>query len=215
MGSFKDLTGCSFGELTVLKRLDTKLDKGGRRRTMWLCRCSCGNETAVSADALKSGNQVSCGCYRKKHASEMFMKHGMADTRLYYVWSGIKSRCYNSNVYEYRFYGARGISMCEKWCNNFEAFYDWAISNGYDNSAPRGTYTIDRIDTDGDYSPENCRLITQKQQMNNTRTNHILEYNGNFHTIAEWSRITGISQFKIRNRVSRLGWTVERALTTK
>lgn len=215
MGSFKDLTGQSFGYLTALSRAETKIDSGGKRRTMWLCRCSCGNEVLLTADALTGGRQVSCGCYRKRHTSEMFMTHGMTDTRLYYVWSGIKSRCYNSKVYEYRFYGARGISMCDEWRSSFEAFRDWAIANGYDDSAERGKYTVDRKDQNGNYTPDNCRLATQRQQMNNVRTNHLIEFNGETHTIAEWSRITGIDQFKIRNRVSKLGWTTERALTTK
>ena len=104
--------------------------------------------------------------------------------------------------------------MCDSWYKDFNSFYEWAIANGYDDKAPGWQYTVDRIDSDGVYSPENCRLITQQEQMNNISTNHLLEYKGETHTIAEWSRRTGINQYKIRNRVSRLGWTVERALET-
>lgn len=214
MGKFKDLTNMKFGELTVICRAEDKIMANGRRRTVWKCKCSCGKEVSVCADALTRGTQVSCGCYRNRRAAELFTKHGKSDSRLYYVWSGIKSRCYNENVYEYRLYGERGITMCDEWRNSFEAFYSWALANGYKEDAPRGTCTIDRIDCNGSYSPENCRVVTQKQQMNNIRTNHILELNGESHTIAEWSRLTGINQYKIRNRVSKLGWTTERALTT-
>lgn len=214
MGKFIDLTGRKFGQLTVVSRAENLRSASGRPRVMWNCTCTCGNNTTVTSDALLSGNQISCGCYRKKHAVEMFTKHGKTDSRLYYVWSGLKARCYNKNVYEYRFYGARGIRVCDEWRNDFSAFEKWMLDNGYDECAPRGQYTIDRIDCNGNYSPENCRIITQQKQMSNLRSNHLLEYNGETHTLAEWGRITGISPFKIRNRIARLGWTAERALTT-
>lgn len=214
MGAFKDLTGMRYGELTVVCRAANKIRANGKGRTMWRCRCSCGMEIVVPADVLTRGAQISCGCYRKKHAAEMFTKHGKTNLRLYNVWSGIKSRCYNDKVYVYKFYGARGVTMCDEWKDSFEAFYDWAITNGYDADAPRGQCTIDRIDCNGNYSPENCRIVTQKQQMNNIRSNHLLEFHGETNTIAEWSRITGIDAAKIRNRIVVLGWTTERALTT-
>lgn len=144
----------------------------------------------------------------------MFTTHGKTNTKLYNVWRGIKSRCYNENVYEYKWYGAKGIAMCNEWKNDFEAFYSWAIQNGYDESAQRGVCTIDRIDGNKNYSPDNCRIVTQLKQMNNIRTNHIITYNGESHSIAEWSRITGINQYKIRNRIVKLGWSPERALQT-
>lgn len=181
---------------------------------MWTCRCDCGNIVTLLADNLTGNRQKSCGCYRKEHATEMFTTHGQTNSRLYGVWSAMKSRCYNKNVYEYHWYGERGITVCDEWKDNFQAFYSWAIQNGYDENADRGVCTIDRIDSNQGYCPENCRIVPHIEQMNNIRTNHIIEWNGESHTIAEWSRITGINQFKIRNRISRLGWTPERALQT-
>lgn len=213
-GVFRDLTGQTFGHLVVLKRAETRIGKGGHRRTMWLCRCSCGAEKEISSDALTSGNQISCGCVGAQHRKEATTKHGMADTPLYRVWNTIKSRCYNKNVRTYKYYGGRGIKMCDEWYNDFGAFRDWAFANGYQDGVRGAEQTIDRIDVDGDYTPDNCRIITQTEQMNNIRTNHRIEYNGESHTIAEWSRITGINQFKIRARMTELGWTAERALTT-
>lgn len=214
MGKFNDLTGKKFNRLLVLKRAENYVRRDGSTRTMWLCKCDCGNTIVVTGDALTCGRQFSCGCYRKEHTSSMFMTHGKTNTRLYGVWSAIKNRCKNPNTYEYKFYGARGITLCREWETDFDKFYEWAMANGYDENAPRGLYTVDRIDPNGNYCPENCRLISQQAQMNNIRTNHLLSYRGETHTIAEWSRITGIDQFKIRNRVSKLGWTVERALET-
>ncbi len=214
MGNFRDLTGQKFGRLTALNRAQDYLSPSGRRRTMWRCACDCGKECTIEAYNLSHGKQVSCGCYRDEQLSRRQKKHGMTDTRLYFVWCGIKNRCYNPNVYEYRFYGARGISMCEQWKNDFLVFYNWAIECGYDISAPRGMYTIDRIDCNGNYCPENCRWVTQMEQANNLRSNHIVEYDGETNTIAEWSRITGINQYKIRNRIVCLGWSARRALTT-
>lgn len=102
--------------------------------------------------------------------------------------------------------------MCDEWKNDFMSFYFWAMSNGYDESAPRGKYEIDRIDGMKEYSPSNCRLATRTEQMNNISTNHVVTYNNESHTIADWSRITGIDQYKIRNRIVRLGWPAGRAL---
>lgn len=181
---------------------------------MWHCKCDCGVEKNISADALMRKRQVSCGCYRSEAIAKVTTKHGMTDTRLYYVWNGIKNRCYNANVYEYKFYGGRGITMCQEWKDDFLSFYSWAIANGYDDSALRGVCTIDRIDCNGTYCPENCRIISQQEQANNLRSNHKLTFNNETHTIAEWGRITGINQYKIRNRIAKLGWSAERALTT-
>ena len=214
MGTFKDLTGQKFGRLTVVKQAEHYITPKGKKRIRWECLCDCGKTTYVVADALTRGIQVSCGCYRNSQLSKMSTTHEKTNTRLYTVWNGMKNRCYNTRCPEYRIYGGRGIHMCSDWHYDFQKFYDWAIENGYDETAPRGKQTVDRIDCNGEYSPENCRLTTQREQMNNIRNNHNLEYRGETHSIAELSRITGIRQEKIRNRVSKLGWTAERALTT-
>lgn len=216
MGVFRDLTGYTVGYLTVIEQVDDKIDKGGRHRKMWRCHCSnCGGEAVISSDALTGGNQVSCGCYHRQRAHEARLTHGLTDTRLHYVWCGIRNRCYGVNTPEYKLYGGRGISMCDEWKDDFMAFHDWAIANGYDETAPRGQCTVDRIDVNGNYEPRNCRIVTQMEQMQNTRKNHFITYQGETLTIAEWSRRTGIRQEKIRNRIVKLGWTPERALTEK
>ena len=200
--------------LTVLNKGEPLIATNGRKYVRWQCACDCGNILLVCSDALRRGTQISCGCYRKAKASRMFSKHGCADTRLYGAWSSMKSRCSNPNVYEYRYYGARGIRVCDEWMHDFASFSTWAHDHGYVDGASRGECTIDRIDCSGDYSPDNCRIITQKEQMSNIRSNHFLEMGGEVHTISEWSRITGIDARKISNRINRLGWTPERALTT-
>lgn len=137
----------------------------------------------------------------------MYIKHGKRNTRLYRIWLQMKNRCYNENTERYSDYGGRGISVCDEWKNNFQTFYDWSMSNGYDEHL-----TIDRIDNDGNYSPENCRWSTVQEQVRNTRSNVLLTLNGETHCVAEWSEITGIKETTIRSRI-RYGWNTERILT--
>lgn len=215
MGKFKDLTGQRFGRLTVIKRGENYITPhSGKPRARWICQCDCGNESLVLGEALTRHLVVSCGCFQKEKASAQFTTHGQTNSRLYNVWCAMKRRCYNPNVKEFPLYGGRGITMCDEWKNDYTSFAQWALSHGYDENAPRGQCTIDRIDTNGNYEPNNCRFITQQEQMNNVRYNHYLEYNNEVHTIAEWGRILNISAEKITNRINKLGWTPERALTT-
>lgn len=137
------------------------------------------------------------------------LKAGHSKTRLYRLWSGIKTRCYNSNDKKYMNYGGRGIKMADEWKNNFHSFATWAVCNGYEEHL-----TIDRINVDEDYSPNNCRWSTWEVQENNRTNNHLLEYDGKIHTLAEWAKITGIKRHTIEQRI-RYGWTTERILTTK
>lgn len=139
--------------------------------------------------------------------------HGMTGTRLFRVWSGMWERCTNPHHSSYHLYGGRGISVCSEW-KSFEVFRAWALEQGYDESAPRGAYTLDRVETDGNYSPDNCRFATDREQANNKRNNRRFTMNGETHTAAEWARITGVTSETIRARVDKLGWPVERALTT-
>lgn len=136
------------------------------------------------------------------------MKHGLRHTRLYGIWLQMKNRCNNEKTARYKDYGARGITVCDEWCNDFKAFYDWSMANGYSDDL-----TIDRINNDGNYEPSNCRWITIKQQSRNTRHNTLLTLNGEAHCLIEWSEITGITKSCIQDRL-RYGWSVERALTT-
>lgn len=126
---------------------------------------------------------------------------------MYQIWSGMCARCYNAKRKEFSRYGRRGITVCKEWKDSFEAFRDWALTHGY-----RDDLTIDRINVDGPYAPENCSWSTETEQANNKRNNHLLTFAGETHTIAEWARIKKVSSDLIRNRLN-LGWSVEQALT--
>lgn len=134
-------------------------------------------------------------------------KHGQRNTRLYKIWCGMKYRCYNSNSDEYETYGGRGIRICKEWNLNFRKFYDWAMNNGYEDNL-----TIDRINVNGNYTPENCRWTTMKVQENNKRNNRIIEYKNKMQTISQWADDIGTRKEVIYYRLNH-GWSVERALT--
>ena len=199
-----DLTGQRFGRLTVIERAENI-----GKKTMWKCRCDCGNEKIIRADDLKSGRSKSCGCYNKEKTIISHTTHRGTGTRLYSIWSLMKDRCTNKNNKGYKYYGGRGITVCDEWMHDFQAFYDWSMSNGYADDL-----TIDRIDNDGNYEPSNCRWATQKEQQNNRRNNHLLTYNGKTYTIAELSELFGIDKDVFRIRINN-NWSIERALTQK
>ncbi len=146
---------------------------------------------------------------QKELTSKRTKIHGKRHTKLYYVWRGIKTRCYNKHSKKYDVYGWRGIAVCDEWRNDFMNFYDWAINNGYKDGL-----TIDRIDVDGNYEPSNCRWATQKQQQRNRRNNRKVTINGETHCLTEWCEILGINNKTVYSRISR-NWSIERALELK
>lgn len=179
MSNFVDLSGHSFSYLTVLHRdINPK-----HKRVMWKCVCKCGNTTVVSGCDLKSGHTMSCGC--KKFESHN-ATHGLSKSRMYYIWDSMVQRCYNPNNKSYNRYGSRGITMCDEWHNSFKSFNEWAMSNGYS-----ANLSIDRIDNDGNYTPDNCRWVDFETQVNNRRTNIRIQHNGKDLTLAQWCRING------------------------
>lgn len=177
-----ELTGQTFGRLTVLGK-----SKKCRKEPLWLCRCSCGNLCEVTGSNLKRGKQKSCGCLRADNLRSITRKHGMTKTRLFYIWSSMIQRCSNPNNRSYPNYGGRGIKVCEDWTNSFESFSSWAAQSGYDDSL-----TLDRIDNNLGYFPENCRWASFKAQQNNRRDNIVVEIMGQSKTLSQWGELYGV-----------------------
>lgn len=205
-----DLTSQKFGRLTVLK-FSHKIEKGNNRRYYWLCKCDCGNETIVNSASLKNGHTLSCGCLRVENLKKVIDKHNQTGSDLYYVWAQIKQRCNNKNNKRYKDYGGRGITVCNEWLNDFISFYNWAMANGYDENAPRGKCTIDRIDVNGNYEPSNCRWLTNKKQQNNKRNNHFVTYNNETLTVTQMAEKYNINVNTFRNRVAK-GWNIDKCI---
>lgn len=161
------ILGRKLGRLLVLDFAEK--DKSGH--TLLRCRCECGNEVVVSRSNLTSGATTSCGCARRDIVSTLKTTHGGKGTRLYRVWQGMLERCENPKHISYGLYGGRGISVCDIWREDYASFREWALSAGYDVNAKRGDCTLDRVDVNGNYCPENCRWVNMQIQ-NANRRNH-------------------------------------------
>lgn len=200
----KDMTGQTFGKLTVL-------EYAGVRNTNahWLCRCECGRQTIVIGLHLRQGRSRSCGnasCKAPKQRIGKGSNCNLSRSTEYVIWNGIIHRCTNPNYGSYRNYGARGIKVCERWLD----FQNFLADMG---ERPAGM-SIDRIDNDGDYCPENCRWATQKEQARNTRSIRLLEFRGRKQPVSAWCEELGLPSSTLKNRLDTLGWSVERSLAT-
>lgn len=202
---YNEIPKMKFGRLKPIR-----MTRFGNGRTKWLCECDCGKEIEVTQKNLTTGNTTSCGCLRKINSGTR--THGLSKTRLYKVFEGMKKRCYDEKEPTYKYYGAKGITICSEWLEDFKKFYEWAVFQGYDESLPRGQQTIDRIDVNGNYSPKNCRLITIAEQQRNKGNLEKYKYKGEEHLLCEWAEIFNIDFNFLRSRVCEHGWSIEEAI---
>jgi len=197
-----DYTGKRFGRLTVIER-SKNISKYIYK---WICKCDCGNIVEVIHGNLQSDHTKSCGCLSRERASKSLTTHGMShNNRLFTIWCSMRQRCKDKNQKFFHRYGGRGIIVCSEW-QEFLPFYNWAIANGYKEGL-----SIDRINNDSGYSPDNCRWANNFQQANNTSANHKITFDGETHTLAEWERIRGYIPNTIHTRLKR-GWTEKEAI---
>lgn len=191
------MIGKRFGRLVVIEESKERQNNGSIR---YLCKCDCGNMKNINGVALRLGKTVSCGCYNREIITKDECK---ADMPLYGIHHSMKQRCYNTNDKAYKNYGNRGIKVCDEWKDDFEAFKKWSLENGY----KKGLW-LDRIDNDKNYSPDNCRWATPKEQQRNKRTSRFVEINGVKKTVSEWAEEFGIGYATISRRLE-LGWKPE------
>lgn len=199
--------GQRFGRLTVLGAIESS---ARCKIPRWLCKCDCGKQLVVKENMLLKGSTKSCGCYAREMLAKgrKLRKKPNRNTRLYKTWMNIRQRCNNPKAENAKYYYSKGIAVCKEWDDDFDSFYSWAINNGYKDGL-----TIDRIDNERGYSPDNCRWITSKKQCNNRTNNVIIQFNNEKHTLSEWSEILGIKYMTLYSRIER-GWDIERAFTT-
>lgn len=208
MGKLIDLTGQRFGRL-VVEKLDHIVSKATHNQYYWLCKCDCGNTKSILGQSLNRGATLSCGCFQKEKIRERSKTHGLSKSRLYIIRSNMIQRCYNSRSTYYKNYGGRNITVCDEWKNNPTSFLEWAFSTGYADDL-----TIERIDNNGNYEPGNCRWATNEEQGGNTRRARLITFKGETRSIAQWARHLKIKKSILIDRLNKLGWSEEEALTT-
>ena len=205
--------GKRFGRLVIVDYAYTKRYDKGSSKTYWRCKCDCGNEKIASLSSIQCGYVKSCGCLAKELLeinTKEKITHGGHKDRLYVIWHNMKSRC--SKDYGKSRYHEKGITVCDEWANDYAVFREWALANGYDPNAEKYQCTIDRIDNNGNYCPENCRWVSAAVQASNTSQNHYLEYDGKRMIVTQWAREIGIKPTTLFYRIHN-GWPIEKALS--
>lgn len=194
--------GMKYGQLTIesIERINSKLYVSAK--------CDCGSNGKYMLVKLKDGHTKSCGCLHKKVMSNILSSHGLYHTRIYKIWNGMVDRCRRKKNKSYKNYGGRGIIVCKEWATDFMAFYNWAMQNGYSDEL-----TIERNDVNGNYEAGNCKWITHAKQALNRRDNHLIAFNGETKTIAEWAKDLKINYNTLINRINTYQWSIEKAFT--
>ena len=191
--------GDKFGRLTILK----ETDRGKHNKIRYLCLCDCGVECIKLRGSIISGCTISCGCYQRESTAKRFKEinktHGLTSHPLFNVWRSMKKRCYLKSHEAYVNYGGRGITVCDEWYDDFKAFHDWCIANGWQKGLEVDRYP----NNDGNYEPSNCRITTTKKNNNNKRTNVSITYNGETKTATEWSEIYGGHRSNVSARIKK------------
>lgn len=203
LSDMQSLVGKRFGSLTIESFAEKR-----RSIAYYECLCDCGSKLTASIYDLKRGHTQSCGCLQRARTAIAHLKHGQRHTRLWYCWQDMKARCFNPKNKRYSEYGGRGITVCAEWKDDFQAFFDWAIWNGYSDSL-----TLDRREVNGNYEPLNCRWATGMEQGENRQNTKLITIDGETHHQEEWARIKGLSSSLIIHRIKR-GMTPEEAITT-
>ena len=201
-GNFKDIIGQKFNRLTVIK-----FDKTVKGVAWFLCRCDCGTEKSIRSRNIREGQVKSCGCYHDEYDLYINRTHQMSTSAEYSIWAGIKQRCFDISSPAYHHYGGRGITMCDKWKDSFENFL---VDMGT-RASPK--HTIERIDNDGPYSPENCKWATMKEQANNRRNSRIITCHNKSQTVTQWAEELNLKPATLWHRVFIAEIPVPEALT--
>jgi hypothetical protein len=206
----KDFTPETFGRLTTIGPA-FRLPIGNKYRSavFQVCSCSCGGCVVARVDHLRSSATASCGCLALESIQKLRRTHGQSECAEYKIWTSMRARCHNSTSQSYSRYGGRGIKICKRWSEE-DGFVNFLEDMG---NRPSGSHSIDRIDVNGDYCPENCRWATSKEQANNRRSNKTLEYQGETKNLCEWAAIFAMDWSTLLARLNR-GWSIDKALTT-
>ena len=205
---FKDVTGERAGRLTAIAFSGRCKKPGGN--AIWLCKCDCGKFVERPWANVRRSKTPSCGCYVKDRMSNLNKTHGGRNDRLYLVWMDMRRRCTDPRDSNFHNYGMRGITVCDEW-QDYAKFREWAHDNGYEDDVAHGKCTIDRIDSDQGYFPQNCRWVDMKTQANNRRNNVLIEHDGETKTVSQWAQKYGVRYGLLRRRLAA-GWNFERAI---